>query len=161
MTKKGFVSGFRLFLVIANILILLIACSEDSNDPFETGKGRGNERDKTAIKGSAQSGSRQDNTTADLIIVLKEAKMALKESEVLLGKAKNGSISARTIEALERELQGAKSRLNDVQQTIQKGDFLKAKAQVIEITTNTNRMNRQIQLALKQRGADNQANAPR
>ena len=147
MTSKCFASRVGFCLGIGNIFLLLLACSEQPNQPFDNSKPGVIEGGKETLGGRAQSAAHNNEVTADLIMALKETKMALKETEVLLSGAAGGKISDGTLHAWERELQAAKSRLNDVHQTIQQRDYLKAKAQVRAITGKANHLNQQIKLA--------------
>jgi len=83
----------------------------------------------------------------DLLAALKEAKMALKESETLLRDAPRGKDSDAPLLALERELQAAESLLVDIDKAIDQGDYLKAKGQIQEMNDSTNRVNQQLKQA--------------
>jgi hypothetical protein len=149
MTKKIYASQAGLRLGIGGLLLLLLACSEQPNQPFEKSRSRVNEGGNETIKGKPQSVAQNDKATAELIMALKESKMVLKESEILLRDAPRGKDSDASLMALERELQAAESLLIDVRNLIEQGDYLKAKAQIHEITDRTNHVNQQIKLAIR------------
>ena len=149
MTKRNYVSPVARYFGIGSMVLLLLSCSEQPNQPFENTKASENKRSKESIEGKLQSVANRDKATADLIKAMKETKMALKESEILLREAKPGMDSDRPIKALERELQAAESLLKDVWKTIEQGDYLKAKGQIHEITDRTNQVNQQIKHAIR------------
>jgi hypothetical protein len=131
-----------------------MACPEQPNQPFEHSSPGANEGGKNTLEGNPQSVAQNDKAMADLIMAVKETKMALKESEILLRDAPRGKDSAAPLIALERELQVAESRLKDVREIIEQGDYLKAKAQIHEITDRTNRVNQQIKQEIRKQERD-------
>jgi len=155
MTKRNYASRVGLRLAIGSLLLLLLACSEQPNQPFENAKPRVNEGGNETIEGNPQPVAQNDKATADLIMALKETKMALKESEILLRDAPRGKDSDAPLKALETELQAAESLLIDVRKLIEQGDYLKAKAQIHEITDRTNYVNQQIKQAIRKQESDN------
>jgi len=155
MTKKNHASWVALCLGISSILLLFFACSEQPNQRFEETKPRVNQAGNETIEGKPQAIVQNDKASADLIMALKETRMALKESEILLRDAPGGKDSEKPLKALERELQAAESFLNDVRKTIEQGDYLKAKGQIHQITDRTNHVNQQIKQAIRKQESGN------
>lgn len=151
MIKKMFSSRISVFLVIVSLVYWIFACSEQPNQPIENAKPAVNHGGHESIEDHLESFTQEEKAIADLIMALKENKMALKESEILLHGAKPAIDSDRSLKMLERELQTAEDLLMDVQKTIEHGDYLKAKRQIRVITDKTHHMNQQIkQVVLKQ-----------
>ncbi|MDX1412407.1 MAG: hypothetical protein R3351_09640, partial [Nitrospirales bacterium] len=134
------------------MVVWLLACSEQPNQPFEHAKPGGNPGSHQSLEGESQSLANNDQAVADLILALKETKMALKESEILLRDAMPGKDSDGPLKALERELQAAEGLLIEVRKTIEQGDYIKAKGQIHEIADRTNHVNQQIKQAIRKQG---------
>lgn len=86
-------------------------------------------------------------------MALKETKMVLKESELLLRDAPRGTDSKAPLLALEKELEGAENRLIEVRKLIERGDYHEAKAQLHEIAGRTNHVNQQIKEMIRIQGS--------
>ena len=149
MTKRNDASRGGRILGIGSMALLLLACSEQPNQPFDNAQPGRNQRSHQSIEGQSPLVAQNDQARADLIMALKESKMALKESEILLRDARPGKDSDAPLKALEKELQAAESLLIEVRKTIEQGDYLKAKEQIHEITNRTNHVNQQIKQAIR------------
>ena len=131
------------------MILFLFACSEQSNQTFENADPHVNQEGHATSEGEVPLPGKNDKARVDLIIALKETKMALKESEILLRRVPRGKESDSPLKALEEELQTAESNLIEVWKTIEQGDYLKAKAEVNKITDRTNLVNQQIKQAIR------------
>lgn len=131
------------------MVVWLLACSEQPDQPFEQAKPGGNPESRQSLESEPQSLANNDQAAAELMMALKETKMALKESEELLRDAMPGKDSDRPLKALERELQAAEGLLIEVRKTIEQGDYLKAKGQIHDMTDRTNHINQQIKEAIR------------
>lgn len=149
MTNKSYATRAGLVLGIGGILLWLFACSEQPNQTFENTKPLVNEQGHDPIHSNTQPVAQHDKAMSDLIMALKETKMALRESEILLRNAPSGKNSDVPLQALERELQAAEGLLKHIRETIEQGDYRKAKAQIHEITDKTNHLNQRIKLAIR------------
>lgn len=149
MTKRNYASALTRCLGIGSIVLLLLSCSEQPNQPYEQAESGGHHRSNEFLEGKSQAVADKGQITADLVLALKETKMVLKESEILLRDARPGKDSDIPIKALERELQAAEGLLIEVQKTIEQGDYLKAKEQIHEMTDRTNHVNQQIKQAIR------------
>ena len=169
MTTGNYSHRVNQYLVISSLVLVLFGCSEPTDQgtaepkpQVEQATGVGAETEPPVGPGvqesseiSHQARIQKDEAKADLLTAMEEARMGLKESERLLTQAPAGKDSDAPLAALEKELRAAENLLGNVRMTIDQGDYLKAKAQIQEISDRTNRVNQQIQQAIRksQRGS--------
>lgn len=144
MESKDCASWVSRYLGMCPILLVLVACSDEPKQQTEKPKPAVKQEIKETVVAKPEPLIKDEPVKEELLTAMKEAEMALQESQELLSEAPAGKDSDTSLRALDSELQAAERRLSDARGTIEQGDYTKAKTQIREIKDAADHVKQQI-----------------